>query len=289
MAKTLQAVFAPQKFQPAVSQLSIEEFELRWQHNKPWVLANFSHISYFRTRQISVFLNALAATQIHHYDQQGAQGFLAIWPDKAILTFRGSQRFEHNILVNESESMRSHLLTLAKNALKGDLDITALRSLGNDVLADLKLVKTSFDNHSMVAVHHGFFTELNKLWPEILPALQYCRQRRLPVWVTGHSLGAAMATLAGMRYVFESVVTFGEPRVGSNIAHAFQAKQHLRYINGDDPVPRLPPERPLGYQHHGEIVAVTNANGRSYFQYDHSIIYYAENLLPFTHRPAAAR
>jgi hypothetical protein len=87
-----------------------------------------------------------------------------------------------------------------------------------------------------------------------------------------------MATLAGMRYPFEAVTTFGEPRVGINIHDAFIAKNHIRYVNGNDPVPKLPPERPFGYAHHGDLKPINNHNNENSFLYDHSIIYYSENI-----------
>ena len=87
-----------------------------------------------------------------------------------------------------------------------------------------------------------------------------------------------MATLAGMRYPFEEVVTFGEPRVGSNIDIAFKAKSHKRYVNGNDPVTKVPPELFFGYDHHGEPVRIFDPGGRTDFRYDHSIVYYSENL-----------
>ena len=96
--------------------------------------------------------------------------------------------------------------------------------LCNDVLADLMFLRRKFAADPAVRVHRGFLREINKLWAKaIAPDLKAHTGGR-PVWVTGHSLGAAMATLAGMYYPFEAVVTFGEPRVGENIDRAFKAK-----------------------------------------------------------------
>lgn len=87
-----------------------------------------------------------------------------------------------------------------------------------------------------------------------------------------------MATLAGMKYIFEAVITFGEPRVGRKINLAFQSKKHIRYVNGDDPVTKLPPKLFSYYKHHGEEIKVHDSNGESNVIYDHSIIYYSKNI-----------
>ena len=99
-----------------------------------------------------------------------------------------------------------------------------------------------------------------------------------PLCVTGHSLGGAMATLAGMLHSFEKVTTFGEPRVGIHIDKAFKSNSHIRYINGDDPVTKLPPELFYGYEHHGNPIHIADSDEETDFRYDHSIIYYSENL-----------
>ena len=47
--------------------------------------------------------------------------------------------------------------------------------------------------------------------------------KKLPnhkLYVTGHSLGAAMAVVAGMSNKFDKVVTFGEPRVGGVLIYS---------------------------------------------------------------------
>jgi hypothetical protein len=67
------------------------------------------------------------------------------------------------------------------------------------------------------------------------------------LWVTGHSLGAAVATVAADALpATGGVYTFGSPRVGDgDFAAAFNrrfADRSFRYVDDHDAVTRVPPE-----------------------------------------------
>lgn len=77
----------------------------------------------------------------------------------------------------------------------------------------------------------------------------------VPVMFTGHSLGAAIATLAAADYAetfrHTRLITFGSPRVG-NRSFAEYVNQHVwtrRHVNNNDIVPRCPY---VGYWHVGK-------------------------------------
>ena len=251
------------------------DFELLWGTKKSFLLSSMAHISYFHEIKIKSYLSQLGAEKVIFYDIDGAQAFLSLWENKAILSFRGTQPIEdkgkhHHKLGFFHKFRIKHFLHLP-------LDPLSLIYLNNDILADLKFIPTTFDNIETVNVHTGFLGELDKLWLNIAEDInQYVKG--IPIWVTGHSLGGAMATLAGMRHNFEEVVTFGEPRVGFHVEQAFKAKKHIRYVNGDDPVTKLPPELLFGYNHHGNPIHISDNDGETNIIYDHSIIYYSENL-----------
>jgi triacylglycerol lipase len=272
MDKSFDAVFHPEQFPPMPKVRDLADFERKWVVNRAAVLANMAHAAYLDETNLKELIKRLGASDFHFFDEDGAQAFLAVWPDKAILAFRGSEPKDYHPepTVNLPDE------PLVKLLFSG-FDPKYWMFLRNDVLADLKFKKLAIDEKNGVEVHSGFLGEVNKLWGKILDTLKQ-ETVGVPVWVTGHSLGAAMATISSLRYPFEEVVTFGEPRVGCKLERAFRAKRHIRYVNGDDPVTRVPPERPFGFDHHGKAVLICDPDGSTDVRYDHSIVYYAQNL-----------
>jgi triacylglycerol lipase len=115
-----------------------------------------------------------------------------------------------------------------------------------DVLADLKArMKTESSGGD---VHRGFKGELDKLWPSIEKDLAKIDT----LYVTGHSLGAAMATIAASRIQDKvlALVTFGSPRVGTRAFVNSLKVTHYRVQNNCDDVTKVPLLL-MGYRHHG--------------------------------------
>ena len=274
MGHSLTAVFSPHKLIPKIISKNIN-FDDLWRKNQALVFSSMAHIAYFDKEKAESFLKQLGATKFYFYNNAGAQAFLAVWQDKAILSFRGTQSIEPR----SSNWPKLNFLRRLKLKIFYHLWLDAHSSalIYNDILANLKLKTTNFDSYDKVKVHSGFLHESNKLWPNIKKNIQQ-DVRDLPIWTTGHSLGGALSTIAAMRYPFEEVITFGEPRVGSQIELAFKAKNHLRFINGKDPVPSVPPEFIFDYKHHGIEKNISVKNDETDALYDHSIISYSENL-----------
>ncbi len=98
--------------------------------------------------------------------------------------------------------------------------------------------------------HRGFLDALAMIWQPLLTSVeaQFSAKER-PLWITGHSLGGALALLAAWRFQrnflnVHEIVTFGAPMIGNNTAakafeEAFTGKI-FRYVDLDDVVPHLP-------------------------------------------------
>ncbi|EYC01596.1 hypothetical protein Y032_0106g3777 [Ancylostoma ceylanicum] len=100
--------------------------------------------------------------------------------------------------------------------------------------------------------NHGMgedFVALRKMYPDY------------EIWVTGHSLGGAIASLASSYIIAggyadakkTKLVTFGQPRTGDvdySAAHNTQAEYSFRVTHYRDIVPHIPMGKSGGYHHH---------------------------------------
>lgn len=137
-------------------------------------------------------------------------------------------------------------------------------------------------------VHRGFYGVFESCLPEVNQALLEYPGK--PLVVTGHSLGAAVATLLASELHLKnldrniSVVTFGSPKVGdATFAMAFnQSKiKSCRIFNTLDHIPQLPPSIFPGllipkYKHVDEPLCFTS-NQRGLIE-SHRLTTYIEAL-----------
>lgn len=165
----------------------------------------------------------------------GGQAYVLADREKVIVAFRGTQAVK-----------LEHLTGMASIP-------DTLRKVARDMLTDAKVLLAPWNGRSSGRVHCGFAGSLEELLPRISEHLSRA-QRENPhrgVWLTGHSLGGALATLAADRLDnVKGVHTFGSPQVGdAGFASRF-AVPGWRFRNQADLVPWLPGEA-LGYVHAG--------------------------------------
>jgi pimeloyl-ACP methyl ester carboxylesterase len=101
-------------------------------------------------------------------------------------------------------------------------------------------------------VHRGFRKALDEVWEELHAYLAQLKRGGRRIWMTGHSLGAALATLAAdLHGEVQGLYTFGSPRVGNaRFKECYSVRRAYRFVNGSDIVAQLPP--PGFYAHVGE-------------------------------------
>jgi len=128
---------------------------------------------------------------------------------------------------------------------------------------DIELHNTQFWDEK-VGVHQGFLTEALNVFPTLIQTLSKFNMDDKPVYIVGHSLGAALAGVMTILFESASIHTkatycFGMPRIGdkdfSRMFDNHVGKHVFRVVNQNDVVTRVP-FRSLGYSHVGQLVYI---------------------------------
>lgn len=103
---------------------------------------------------------------------------------------------------------------------------------------DIRMVDAPVDGK----IHRGFHDALDEIWDDLFTCLKTLASKNCALWLTGHSLGGALAKLtAGRHPKVTGIYTFGAPRIGNRkFTSAFPAKC-FSVVNNNDVVPHLPP------------------------------------------------
>jgi hypothetical protein len=158
-------------------------------------------------------------THVQLFNRGDAQGYLAVSADFAVLAFRGT-------------AGRKDWLT--------NLDAD---------LAPLQGAPVS------VRVHHGFLRAFESCRQEITQAVDARVPAGLGLYITGHSLGGALAQIASAALERDNLAacyTYGSPRVGTLDFDREVKCPHYRLINRNDLVPGVPPPWFRGFRHTGD-------------------------------------
>lgn len=181
-------------------------------------MAKLAALAYFDGKEAKEAIKSLGYTYHKFFEHDGAQCHVAYNKEEYVIAFRGTEPDELS-----------------------------------DVLADLNAWPAGAMTHGLV--HSGFKGELDKLWN---PLMRHWGQghTKKKLYITGHSLGAAMATIATSRLEeevdVEQLTTFGSPRVGTRKFVKNIRTKHLRFVNNNDIVTKVPLFI-MGYKHHGDL------------------------------------
>jgi hypothetical protein len=202
--------------------------------NSSW-LADFAMLCYgdeafIRDRMDQAGL-AAAGFDLKFFSEQTTQCFVTHNDQCVVLCFRGT---EIDNFIGAFEDWRRNFELIAKPDESGGL------------------------------VHIGFQKGLRAVWQDVKDYLQplLTDGAGRTLWITGHSLGAALATLAAERaardghFKVQGVYPFGSPRLGDDQFREKYAALGLdaitfRVINNQDVVPKIPPGTP--YVHVGQV------------------------------------
>jgi len=130
-----------------------------------------------------------------------------------------------------------------------DVCVVAFRGTNSieDWFINLNFFKLPIDHHGMV--HTGFHRAYQRVKDDIVKLVREGSPKH--VWITGHSLGGAMALSCAYDFVehqnipISGVVTFGQPMISDDAYAAYLESKlkgkHARFVNGKDIVPSVPP------------------------------------------------
>ena len=113
-------------------------------------------------------------------------------------------------------------------------------------------------------IHNGFNNAIKSIWPNIQKELIQLYTHNQSIWLTGHSLGGALTTLAAVSLKFQNpkiecngIYTFGQPRLGDYMFsmqfNFFFKRKCFRVVNNYDVITRIPPQL-FGYRHVGTLI-----------------------------------
>jgi hypothetical protein len=185
------------------------------------------------------------------------------------LLTHGHVRLLETLSVDETEALVAETEKFVVVAFRGT---TSRRDLRTDLQTRFNVSTADVAGRSTsVAVHSGFYHAYSKLASQLEKRLAEIPNK--PIYLTGHSLGGALALVASAALAgrpefgdrIAAVYTFGAPRVGKRTFSEIVKAPHYRVVNKGDIVPLVPPTWLRGYVHTGTpILLKPGANKPSF-------------------------
>jgi hypothetical protein len=192
-------------------------------------LASASNLAYLPEAEGAAAFRTELGLEARLFSVGNTQAYVGTNDDHIVVAFRGTES------PATIDGLKDWLLTDAANLL-----IQPEGDLGTDFAAAGVGARW----------HHGFMKALASIWDPMVDAVTAERKKNdRPVWITGHSLGGALALLAAWRFKrkfipVHQVYTFGAPMVGNQeTSEAIDRElpdRIFRFVNTEDPVPKLP-------------------------------------------------
>lgn len=148
---------------------------------------------------------------------------------------------------------------------------------GSDEIEDwginVRVYQNEFNDNGKV--HRGFRKAYLSVREELFCKLE---NNTLPAFITGHSLGAALAILATSeiceKAYFNACYTFGSPRIGNpDFVNSIQTEAIYRIVNNSDVITTIPIDfANIIYQHIGKAILI-DENGKLYSDLNEDAVY----------------
>jgi len=180
-----------------------------------WIMAQMAKLAYIPFEESDLGMEQLEYSLqsgwfnlMKTFNKKGTQAFLAKNDEFAVLAFRGTQP-------TRWEDVRTDLRALKQKTIEGK-------------------------------VHRGFKEAFDDVRDEIFDIVDKSIGKDLPLYITGHSLGAALATVATqeLEEKFDDLIaacyTFGSPRVGDGKYEKSIKAPFYRIVNTTDIVTLVP-------------------------------------------------
>ena len=166
----------------------------------------------------------------------------------------GRVKLLETISIADTEAMVAETDKFVVVAFRGT---SSRAQLMTDMQARLNVARVAVDGRC-VRVHAGFYAAFRKIESKLREVLTEQDEAKA-VYLTGHSLGGALALVAAAAFGgndklgdrIAAVYTFGAPRVGGADFPNLVKAPHYRVVNSGDVVPLVPPNWFTGYVHTG--------------------------------------
>ena len=142
-----------------------------------------------------------------------------------------------------------------------NVQVIAVRGTENDVNWELdKDTRGVMDQRTGILLHNGFRIAAEAIYADVRPRLR----KDTKLYLTGHSLGGAVAAILGIylmneRFNIAGIYTFGQPKfTNAEGARTYQRLPLLRVVYQNDVVATFPNETARSKQHYAHIGPVVN-------------------------------
>ena len=217
-----------------------------------WWMSEYSLLAYSDSQEVDQVLNNHfeAQNQKHSFfwlNSEGnalgsnTQGFGVETDDYVIIAFRGTEFPRPSYVIQYPKKLLDIIADI-----RTDIQRLSPKSITENTL--------TFDT----PVHPGFAKALQSVWQQLQDRLPSFGTK--PIWLTGHSLGGAIATLMAYQVPgrVTALYTYGSPCVGTEaFAQSFKDRglqdKTFRYLHGNDAVAKALELTTMGYEHVGQL------------------------------------